>query len=121
MTESSSIAATPRRGREPESIWKDRDVRKKWCMVLYDRARELTEFCLAHGGKAFAGYEIPVLFQYVYFHLGDRTAFCVRRNGEITAAMFCWGGPELDIRARAQSGSSTFQWRTSSDRADSLF
>lgn len=91
-------------------------------MVLFERAKELTEFCLEHGGKAFQGYQIPVLFQYAFFHLSARTAFVVRRNGEISAAMFCWAAPETEIRARAEAGQSTFQWRTSADEAGaSLF
>lgn len=90
-------------------------------MVLYEKARTLAEFCVRHGGKCFASWAVPLVFQYCFFHLATRTAFVARSGDRITAAMFVWGAPEAEIRAREAAGSSAFYWQRSKDKADSLF
>lgn len=96
-------------------------------MLLYEQARALAEFCVRHGGKCFASWAVPLVFQYCFFHLATRTAFVARAGGRgsaspgITAAMFVWGAPEAEIRAREAAGSSAFYWQRSKDKADSLF
>jgi len=98
-------------------------------LLFADRAREIAEFCLRHSGKAFnafEGWNPPLLFSYVFFHVVARTVFMVRKHGgpcgtHITAVAFAWSNPETEIRKRAAAGSPQFDWRRTEDAADSLF
>lgn len=86
-----------------------------------DKARELAEFCVRHGREAFSGWNVPTLYQYVFFHVVSRTVFCVRDRGAVTAVLFAWGMSEKDLRARMAAGQSPFAWQPSADFSDALF
>lgn len=90
-------------------------------MLFTNRARELAEFCVRHGGKAFAGWPVTKLFAYVFFHVVARTVFVARKGGNILAVAFAWSNPETEIRKRAAAGAPQFDWRRTDDEADSLF
>lgn len=86
-----------------------------------ERAREIAEFCVRRGGRAFAGWPVPTLFAYALFHVVDRTVFSTREHGTIAGVGFMWGENERDIRSRAAAGQPVFDWTRSVDGADSLF
>lgn len=96
-------------------------------LLFADRAREICEFCLRHGGpKAFPGWPVPTIFAYGFFHVVARTVFVARQHGgpcgsHISAVAFAWSNPETEIRKRAAAGLPQFAWRKTEDEADSLF
>lgn len=86
------------------------------CDIFADRAREVTEFCLNRGGKAFEGWAVPTLFAYVFFHLVDRTCFVVRQKGEIAGVLFAQALDEAEQRQRVALNGCRFNWTRSFDR-----
>lgn len=89
-------------------------------LLFADRAREIVEFCLRHGGRVFEAWSVTTLFAYVFFHVVARTVFVVRKDGHITAVAFAWSNSETEIRKRAAAGAPQFDWRRTEDAADSL-
>lgn len=41
-----------------------------------NKAREITEFCVAHGGECFKDWPRLTVFAYVFYHLVDAAALC---------------------------------------------
>lgn len=89
-------------------------------MIFADRAREVTEYCVTQGGKAFEGWAVPTLFAYVFFHLVDRTCFVVRKGGAIAGVMFAQALDEAEQRRRVDEGQSRFLWHRSADTSDAI-
>lgn len=79
------------------------------------QAREVTEFCLEHGGKCFAGWEVKTLFAYVFFHLVDGGCFVVRRDGRAVAVLFAWGTDAMQILFRDTFEKPVFDWERSKE------
>lgn len=88
---------------------------------LLQRAKEITEFCLAKGGKCFADWPVKTLFAYVFFHLVDHGVFVCRQNGQIVAVMFAWATSVAAITQRHQQGLSPFNWERSRNHEDGGF
>lgn len=84
-------------------------------LFFSQRAVEIAEFCLHHGGRCFRGWPVPLLYAYAFFHVVDRTVFVVREHGEIVTVVFMYGRPEMKLRADPK-----FDWKRSEDQADSL-
>lgn len=89
-------------------------------MIFADRAREVTEFCVNRGGKAFENWAVPTLFAYVFFHLVDRTCFVVRQKGQIAGVMFAQALNEAEQRRRVNEGQCRFLWHRSADNSDAI-
>ena len=88
---------------------------------MIDKARELTEFCLRHGGRCFDGWPVKTLFEYCFFHLVDRGVFIVRDHGEIVACMFAWGTSVPAIMMRHGNHAAPFCWERSRNHEQALF
>jgi hypothetical protein len=91
-----------------------------WSLILARKAVEVTEFILAHRGRTFPGWRVPLIWQYAFWHLAQGTAFVVRAEGRIVALAFVWGAPAEQIRARAATGQPAFQWEQSQDSAEAV-
>lgn len=86
-----------------------------------ERAKELTEFCLARAGsRVFERWPVPTLYAYVFFHLVDRSVMVVREHGQIAAVMFLHAMPAEELQALVQAQRPWWQWRRSRDSADAL-
>lgn len=110
---------------------------------LWTRAEEIAGFCVRRGAECWRGWPVRTLFAYVFFHVVDRTVFCVRGttglqdqgtkgpgvSGQwsvvsgrpISAVLFAWGMPAAEIQRIAREGRAVFQWRRSADKSDALF
>ncbi len=89
--------------------------------VMFDKARAVTEFCIKHGGDCFKDWPVPLVFNYVFYHLVDGGCFVVRANGEISAVMFAWGLNSKEVLARHQAALSPFAWQRSRNNEDAIF
>ena len=90
-------------------------------LLFANRATEICEFCLRHGGKAFDGWAVTTAFAYVFFHVVAQTVFVIRKSGQVSAVAFAWPQSEQEIRKRAAAGQSPFRWRIMPEDADALF
>ena len=88
---------------------------------MIEKARELTEFCLRHGGKCFVAWPTKTLFEYCFFHLVDRTVFTVRDHGQVVACLFGWITSVTAIQEKHAKGQTPFCWQRSKDHEDGAF
>jgi hypothetical protein len=88
--------------------------------IFAARAREVTEFCLAHGAKLFADWPVPTLFAYVFFNVVDRTCFVVREHGQIAGVLFAQALDAAEQQRRQAARESSFNWRRSAEKSDAI-
>lgn len=86
-----------------------------------ERAREITQFGIEHGGDCFKDWPIKIVFAYAFFQLVDRCCFTIRSNGRLAGVMFAYAMPALDIVNQAWRKEPVFDWQRSEDSADAIF